>query len=152
PSGAGSATIMKFLEKYELIEQITSGAVGTFIARDMTSGERLLVHIFSGFDQKADQPPLHWALQSFRSLAPPPLGNVIDGGRYLQAPGAYLITKFPDPNSLPGWIRLYNSQSEQTQESVIPPEAAARPEANEANPPQIPPRSERPATGTMSEF
>ena len=142
---------MKFLDKYELIEQLTSGAVGTFMARDLASGERVLVHIFSGFDRKADQTPLQWALQSFRSLAPPPLGDVIDGGGYLQAPGAFLITKFPNPNNLPGWVRLYNSQSEKTQEFHAPIQGASTREVKSAHvsPPVAP---LEPSGGTKSQF
>jgi hypothetical protein len=111
---------MRFLEKYELIEQVTSGAVDTFVGRELASGERVLVHIFSGSDPMAGQAALQWALQSFRSLAPPPMGTVVEGGRYLQAPGAYLVTKSPDMPGLTAWVRLYKSQSEKTQEFVAP--------------------------------
>ncbi len=36
---------MKFGEKYELRESLTTGAVETFVANDKIRGQRVLVHI-----------------------------------------------------------------------------------------------------------
>jgi hypothetical protein len=140
---------MKFLDKYELVEQVTAGAVATFIGRQLSSGERVLVHIFSGSDQMGSQTPLEWATQSFRSLAPAPMGTVIEGGRYLQAPGAFLVTKFPDMNTLSAWVRLYNSQSEATAGIVSPPPDAPPlpPPKPQASPLQV---SSPPSTNEFS--
>ena len=43
---------MKFGEKYELLESLTTGGVETFVANDKVRGERVLVHILEGEAQK----------------------------------------------------------------------------------------------------
>ena len=113
---------MKFLNKYELMEPVTGGAVETFVARDLASGERVIVHMFAGSEVLPDNPALQWALQSLRGLAPTPMGSVIEGGRYEQTSHAYLVTKFPaDPVALQHWIRFYTMQSESTQPTLNTP-------------------------------
>ena len=47
---------MKFGEKYELLESLTTGAVETFVANDKVRGERVLVHILHGDPQRPNQP------------------------------------------------------------------------------------------------
>jgi len=37
---------MKFANKYELFEAVTSGRVETFFAKDLPNGERVLLQIF----------------------------------------------------------------------------------------------------------
>ena len=37
---------MKFADKYELSDAVTTGRLETFMGRDVGSGERVLVHIF----------------------------------------------------------------------------------------------------------
>jgi hypothetical protein len=113
---------MKFLNKYELMEPVTSGAVETFVAREISSGERVIVHMFAGSEVLPDKPALQWALQSLRGLAPTPMGSVIEGGRYEQTSHAYLVTKFPaDPVALQHWIRFYRLQAEATQPTLGTP-------------------------------
>ena len=68
---------MKFGEKYELLESLTTGAVETFIANDKVRGERVLVHILHGDPQKPNQPTVQWVLDSFRRVAPEPVGLVL---------------------------------------------------------------------------
>ena len=67
---------MKFGEKYELLESLTTGAVETFVANDKIRGERVLVHILHGDPQKPNQPTVQWVLDSFRRVAPEPVGLV----------------------------------------------------------------------------
>lgn len=113
---------MKFLNKYELMEPVTSGAVETFVARDLASGERVIVHMFAGSEVLPDNPAVQWALQSLRGLAPTPMGSIIEGGRYEQTRHAYLVTKFPaDPVALQHWIRFYTMQAEATQPTINTP-------------------------------
>ena len=113
---------MKFLNRYELMEPVTGGAVETFVARDIASGERVIVHMFAGSEVLPDKPPLQWALQSLRGLAPTPMGSVIEGGRYEQTSHAYLVTRFPaDPVALQHWIQFYTLQSEGTQPTLGTP-------------------------------
>ena len=45
-SDQGEKNVMKFANRYELSDPLTTGAVETFAALDMTSGERVVVHIF----------------------------------------------------------------------------------------------------------
>lgn len=119
---------MKFLNKYELMEPITGGAVETFVARELASGERVIVHMFTGSEVLPDKPALQWALQSLRGLAPTPMGSVIEGGRYEQTTHAYLVTKFPaDPVALEHWIRFYTMQAEATQPTLGTPAPISSP-------------------------
>jgi hypothetical protein len=113
---------MKFLNKYELMEPVTGGAVETFVAREIASGERVIVHMFAGSEVLPDKPALQWALQSLRGLAPTPMGSVIEGGRYEQTNHAYLVTKFPaDPVALQHWIKFYTLQAQSTQPTLGTP-------------------------------
>ncbi|HWY56577.1 MAG TPA: hypothetical protein VNZ03_19080 [Terriglobales bacterium] len=111
---------MKFANKYELFEAVTSGRVETFFAKDLASGERVLLHIFEAPEKKPDQPTVHWVLDSFRSVAPPPPGLVVETGRYNGTTYAYLVTKLPDTAALQHWAQAYESSSIETQEIAIP--------------------------------
>ena len=65
---------MKFGDKYELLDSLTTGPVETFIANDKVSGERVLVHILHCDPQRPNQPTVQWVLDTFRRLAPEPAG------------------------------------------------------------------------------
>jgi hypothetical protein len=67
---------MKFGEKYELLESLTTGGVETFVANDKVRGERVLVHILECEGQKPNQPTVQWVLEAFRRIAPEPAGTV----------------------------------------------------------------------------
>jgi hypothetical protein len=112
---------MKFGEKYELLESLTTGAVETFIANDKVRGERVLVHILDCGPQKPNQPTVQWVLEAFRRVAPEPAGLVLETGRYSGTLYAYLVTKMPDEASLAGWKRMYRTQAQDTQEIPRPP-------------------------------
>jgi hypothetical protein len=117
---------MKFEEKYELLESLTSGKVETFVANDKLRGERVVVHILHCDPQKPNQPTVQWVLDSFRRVAPEPAGLVLETGRYGGTLYAYLVTKMPDKAVLRGWVQQYNVQAKDTQELLIP---EAKPEA-----------------------
>ncbi len=117
---------MKFEEKYELLESLTSGKVETFVANDKLRGERVVVHILHCDAQKPNQPTVQWVLDSFRRVAPEPAGLVLETGRYGGTLYAYLVTKMPDKAVLRGWVQQYNVQAKDTQELLIP---EAKPEA-----------------------
>jgi hypothetical protein len=117
---------MKFGEKYELLESLTTGGVETFVANDKVRGERVLVHILECEAQKPNQPTVQWVLDQFRQIAPEPAGLVLETGRYSGTLYAYLVTKMPDEAALTKWVQLYRSQGRDTQDS---PAHAAKPTA-----------------------
>ena len=112
---------MKFGEKYELLESLTTGAVETFVANDKVRGERVLVHILHGDPQKPNQPTVQWVLDSFRRVAPEPVGLVLETGRYSGTLYAYLVTKLPEETALRTWVKQYKAQARDTQEIPAPP-------------------------------
>jgi hypothetical protein len=122
---------MKFGEKYELLESLTTGAVETFIANDKVRGERVLVHILHGDPQKPNQPTVQWVLDSFRRVAPEPVGLVLEAGRYSGTLYAYLVTKLPEETALRAWVKQYKAQARDTQEIPVPP-APPTPESRAA--------------------
>lgn len=112
---------MKFSEKYELLESVTSGEVETFIANHKVRGERVLVHILDCGAQASGQPTLQWVLDAFHRLAPQPPGLVLETGRYSGTLYGYLVTQFPEPSKLQNWVRQYEARSSGARE--IPPPA-----------------------------
>jgi hypothetical protein len=127
---------MKFADKYELFEAVTTGRLETFTGEDVARGERVLVHIFDAPIKKADQPTVLWVLESFRALAPEPPGLVIATGRYGATSYAYLVTQVPDDLALQQWKRAYESSTAETHEIPVPQEAIAPavPAANTLSP------------------
>lgn len=110
---------MKFLNQYELLEPVTGGTVETFTARNLSTGERLVVHLFSVPDGSLNGLNAQGALQIFMRIAPTPLGAVVAGGRYEQTSHAYLVTKLPpDPASLQDWIGSYQAHERRKQGAV----------------------------------
>ena len=110
---------MKFSEKYELLESLTTGSVETFVANDKVRGERVLVHIVECAPQKPDQTTAEWVLESFRRLAPEPPGPVLETGKYSGAKYAYVVTKPADENVVKTWVRRYELQAEETKETKV---------------------------------
>jgi hypothetical protein len=111
---------MKFGEKYELLESLTTGGVETFVANDKVRGERVLVHILECEAQKPNQPTVQWVLDQFRQIAPEPAGLVLETGRYSGTLYAYLVTKMPDEAALTKWVQMYRSQGRDTQDRPAP--------------------------------
>jgi hypothetical protein len=107
---------MKFGDKYELLDSLTTGTVETFVANDKVRGERVLVHILHCDPQRANQPTVQWVLDSFRRVAPEPAGLVLETGRYSGTLYAYLVTKLPDEAAVQGWVKQYKAQARDTQE------------------------------------
>ena len=132
---------MKFADKYELSDAVTSGRLETFLGRDVGSGERVLVHIFDAPVKQPGQPTVMWVLESFRAIAPEPPGLVIAAGRYDGTGYAYLVTRVPDEAALRQWKQSYESSTAETREFPI----------ERAVPPQSPPAgaasSQKPEVG-----
>jgi hypothetical protein len=110
---------MKFSEKYDLLESLTTGAVETFVANDKVRGDRVLVHIVECAPQKPEQTTAEWVLESFRRLAPEPPGPVLETGKYSGAKYAYVVTKPADENVVKAWVRRYELQAEETKETKV---------------------------------
>lgn len=111
---------MKFGEKYELLESLTTGGVETFVANDKVRGERVLVHILECEAQKPSQPTVQWVLEAFRRIAPEPAALVLETGRYSGTLYGYLVTKMPDEAALTKWVQLYKAQGRETQDIPVP--------------------------------
>ncbi|MGB7601198.1 MAG: hypothetical protein WBM24_12885 [Candidatus Sulfotelmatobacter sp.] len=112
---------MKFADKYELSDAVTSGRLETFLGRDVGSGERVLVHIFDAPAKQPGQPTVMWALESFRAIAPEAPGLVIAAGRYGGTSYAYLVTRVPDEAALQRWKQTYESSTAETRELPVMP-------------------------------
>lgn len=108
---------MKFSEKYDLFESLTTGVVETFVANDKVRGERVLVHIVECAPQKPDQTTAEWVLESFRRLAPEPPGPVLETGKYSGMKYAYMVSKPADENAVKAWVRRYELQVQETKET-----------------------------------
>lgn len=136
---------MKFADKYELSDAVTSGRLETFLGRDVGSGERVLVHIFDAPVKQPGQPTVMWVLESFRALAPEAPGLVIAAGRYDGTNFAYLVTRVPDEAALRQWKQNYESSTAETREIPVgrtfapqsPPAGASSPKSEIAAPPPL---------------
>ena len=149
---------MKFSEKFELLESLTTGAIETFAANDKVRGERVLVHIVECAPQKPEQSLSEWVLESFRRLAPEPAGPVLETGRYSGAQYAYLVTKPPDEKAVKNWVRRYELQLEETKETSIHQLKTQEISVTPPTPPTPPaprplrPQESKPAPGQMTQL
>ena len=146
---------MKFGEKYELLESLTTGAIETFAANDKVRGERVLVHIVECAPQSADQSTSEWVLESFRRMAPEPAGPILETGKYSGTQYAYLVTRPADEAAVRSWVRRYELQSQETKETSVHriqpagiPPAPTPPIAS----PSATPSESRPAPGQMTQL
>ncbi len=141
---------MKFTEKYELLESLTTGAVETFFANDKVRGERVLVHILRCDPRNPNQPTVQWVLEAFRRLAPEPVGLVLEAGPYSGTLYAYLVTKLPDEGALRVWVLQYEARPRDTQEIPAP---VPKPAPQSAAPPAdvVPPQSS-PVPGPVTQL
>lgn len=103
---------LRFLGKYELLEQLTVGTVETFAAYPIGGGERILVHVFALPALVKVSPTNQDLLDCMQKVAPPALGAVLDAGRYDDGSQAFIVTKFPrDSHALPKWVEAYKMMS-----------------------------------------
>ena len=90
--------------------------MNSFIARDLSTSEQALVHLFECAGNRSGQPAALWGLQAFRCLAPSPPGRVIEAGTSESSSLAYVITLMPSASSLRAWVQAYKLSTETTQE------------------------------------
>jgi hypothetical protein len=101
---------MRFLGKYELLEQLTVGKVETFAAYPIGGGERLLVHVFALPAMIKSAPTNRDLLGYMEAISPPAMGTLLDAGRYDDGSQAYVVTKFPrDISALHSWVESYKA-------------------------------------------
>ncbi len=111
---------MTFTDKYEILQSLTRGRVEIFVARDRTTDEQVLAHIFGCPEQKPQQPTVQWVLESFNAIAPEPSDLVIDTGQYAGTSYAYLITKLPSEDRLRTWVQSYEAGLSGEQSAQFP--------------------------------
>ncbi len=107
---------MSFGTKYELLDQITTGRVRSYVARLRASGERVLVHLFSarGFAPGEIELP-GTALQHLCRIAPQPPGEPLDCGEYEGTHDAFLVTAWPKyAGHVLRWADQYKSMPDTT--------------------------------------
>lgn len=107
---------MKLTEKYELVEPVTSGRIKSFVARNLSTSEQALVHLFECTVTNAAQPAAFSVLQAFRRLAPSPPGLVLEAGASETSSLAYVITLMPSPAALRAWVQAYKLSTQTTQD------------------------------------
>lgn len=118
---------LRFLGKYELVEQHTVGTVETFSAHPIGGNELLLVHLFSLPALTKADPSNRDLLDYLERICPPTLGRVLDGGQYDDGSQAYIITKFPrDPDALRDWVEAYNAMPRATAKLASKPASKSR--------------------------
>ena len=113
---------MRFLGKYELLEQHTVGTVETFSAHPIGGSELFLVHLFSLPALTKASPSNRDLLDYMERICPPAIGPVIDGGQYDDGSQAYIVTKFPrDPDALADWVEAYKTMPKAAPKPVSKP-------------------------------
>ena len=129
---------MNLADRYELSESVTTGAVETFPARDIVTGEPVLVHVFeSAATRPSNVPTIQWVLEAFERIAPPPKELVVNAGRYAGTAFVYLVTKLPGPNSLQEWIESYSRYGSGTKEIARIPKTESVRQPQQAPPTTI---------------
>jgi hypothetical protein len=111
---------MKFAERYEIQEMVTSGRVSTFLARDRNSQEPVVVYTFEVTGTSAAELSTASIISRFSSLAPSPPGIIVKAGFDQASSSAFLTTRMPDQAALQKWVAAYHSFGKTT-----PPAAPA---------------------------
>jgi hypothetical protein len=109
---------MKFAERYEIQEMVTSGRVSTFLARDRNSQESVVVYTFEVAGTSAAELSTASIISRFSSLAPSPPGIIVKAGFDQASSSAFLTTKMPDPALLNKWVAAYHAFGKATAAST----------------------------------
>src|SRR5580700_8483694 len=102
---------MKFTEKYEVLELLTSGRVSTFLARERVTRAQAVVHTFECPANLPVESRSSSILRHFASIAPIPTEPLIGVGFDEGSSSAYLVTRVPAPGALQSWVQAYRSFS-----------------------------------------
>jgi len=122
---ARRASTMKFTEKYEILEMVTSGRVSTFHARERATQESVIVYTFECARTGSGELNAASIIARFLSLAPNPPGVIIKVGLDEPSSSAFLTTRMPDLAALKAWVQAYQSPTHPTPGQL----AAAQPTA-----------------------
>jgi len=87
---------MKFAEKYEIVEMVTSGRVSTFLARERATQDAVVVYTFECVGTGASDLSTASIIARFCSLAPNPPGMIVKAGFDEPSSSAFITTKMPD--------------------------------------------------------
>ena len=137
PAADTTGHTMKFAEKYEIIEMVTSGRVSTFLARERATQEAVVVYTFECAGTGARELSTASIIARFCSLAPNPPGMIVKAGFDEPSSSAFITTKMPAPAALTAWVQAYQ---------VFAPPPPAQPAAAE---PVAPPASEPASDATI---
>jgi len=119
---------MKFAEKYEILEMVTSGRVSTFLARERASQEAVVVYTFECAGRGASELSTASIISRFCALAPNPPGIIVKAGFDEPSSSAFITTKMPEAVALKAWVGAYQSFAKPgTSPGVAPGSDAARP-------------------------
>lgn len=102
---------MKFTEKYEILELLTSGRVSTFLVRERGGQIQALVHTFECPATIGARPQTSSIIEHFTSLAPIPAEPVTEAGFDEVSSAAFIVTRVPAASLLQSWVRAYRSFS-----------------------------------------
>lgn len=114
---------MKFTEKYEIVEMVTSGRVSTFLARERATQEPVVVYTFACESTGVSTAAI---ISRFCGLAPNPPGMIVKAGYDETSSSAFLATKMPESAALKEWVQAYQSFGK--------PEAFGKPDAQPTAP------------------
>lgn len=103
---------MKFTEKYEILELLTSGRVSTFLARERASQAQAVVHTFECPAAIGCESETSSIIKHFATLAPGPAEPVTEVGFDEGSSSAYIVTRVPGAGALQTWVRAYRSFAE----------------------------------------
>ncbi len=111
---------MKFADKYEILEMVTSGRVSTLLARERTTQEPVVVYTFECEATGASELSTASIIARFCALAPNPPGIIVKAGFDEPSSSAFITTKMPDPVALQEWVRAYQSFAKPGQPASSP--------------------------------
>lgn len=140
-AGRGGPVSMKFAEKYEIAEMVTSGRVTTFLARDRATQEALVVYTFECAGTGARELSTASIIARFCALAPNPPGMIVKAGFDEPSSSAFIATRMPEQAALQGWVKAYQAFGK--------PAAAAPPESPLVQDPFASPEHDSSADATM---
>jgi len=88
---------------------VTTGRVSTFLARERTTQEAVVVYTFECAGTGAGDLSTATIIARFCALAPNPPGIIVKAGFDEPSSAAFLTTKMPDPVALKAWVGAYHS-------------------------------------------
>ena len=120
---------MKFADKYEILEMVTSGRVSTFLARERASQEAVVVYTFECAGTGASELSTASIISRFCALAPNPPGIIVKAGFDESSSSAFITTKMPEAVALKAWVGAYQSFAKPGTSPVVAPNSgpAAKP-------------------------